>query len=194
MKISTKDYIWNVIIEKAKALINENTKLNIIMYTDSEKLFKDNFDFYVGMVKNNFMQHSIDDLDRHKISAIIICSVLHNDVLGISVKDKAVFQEEKNVFLGNEKLAVNVALSYMYKELKKDIKSEKVPYDTLFPHYILPKPYSCDRDYDLVLCRDLYYAKKFFSLNPLSLANLLFLIEEYSFTSYSIERSDYQTT
>lgn len=194
MKISTKDYIWNIIIEKAKALIAENTKLNIIMYTDSEKLFKDNFDFYVGMVKNNFMQHSIDDLDRHKIAAIIICSVLHNDVLGISVKDKAEFQEEKNVFLGNEKLAVNVALSYMYKELKKDIKSEKVPYDTLFPNYILPKPYSCDRGYDLVLCRDLYYAKKFFSLNPLSLANLLFLIEEYSFTSYNIERSDCQTT
>lgn len=86
-----------------------------------------------------------------------------------------------DLFLANEKLALNIALSDMYQRLKAEYQVGKIPYENMIEEYIFPRPLSCDREYTEVICRDLYFAKKHFELNPLSIANFLFLLEAYSF-------------
>lgn len=134
------------------------------------------------------MKDPKENLDRHKISAVIICSVLHNDILGVTAKKRSEYSDE--VFLANEKIAINIAMSYMYEELKIAFAEGEVPYESLFEKYLFPRPYSCERNYDEVICRDLYYTKKHYKLNPLTIANLLFLLEDYTFTACNIKRTN----
>lgn len=96
-------------------------------------------------------------------------------------------------FLGNEKVAFEVALSYMYGELKKYFDNGKVPYKCLFDRYVFPKAYSCNRTYGEIICRDLFFSNTFFDLSPLLLANLFFFIEEYSFSYSGIKRCSIET-
>lgn len=191
--VSTKSFIWNSIMKCGKEIIEKFPELNIVLYSDSESLFYENFDYYESIMKNNFMKKPKEKLDRHKISAIIICAFLHNDIFGISAKQESRYKNG-NIFLGNEVIALDTALSYMYKQLQDDIKDGKVEYEKIFPKYEYPEPQSCDRKFDLVLCRELYYSKKFFVLNPLSLANLLFFIEEYSFKVHDIKKKSERAT
>lgn len=183
----TKLALWSVVREAVKKMQSQSN--SIVMYSDSEKLFNVNFDYYYDFLSDNFMDKSDDKqitLDRHKVAAIVICSILKAKVVGVGQEYLSIHVDKE--FLGNEKIAFEVALSYMYTELEIDFKKGKVPYRELFERYAFPIPYSCQRSYDEVICRDLYFSEKYYDLNPLSLANLLFVIEDYSFKAFGIER------
>lgn len=181
----TKNAIWDTIIKCVKNMQSQNEK--IVLYTDAQKVFDDNFEYYYEKITREFMSANRDEefLDRHKVGAIIICSVLDSKIVGIG---KEFVKDKEDEFLGNEKIAFEVALSYMYIQLRQNFTQGKIPYENIFEHYILPHPFSCDRTYGEVICRDLYLSKENFKLNPLLLANLLFFIEEYSFVKSGIKR------
>lgn len=176
--------VWNAIIKEC-AIMMEKDK-NLVMYKDSEQLFSQNFEYYHNLILDKFMRLPDEHLDRHKIAAIIICSILKSNILGITLESKH-SQTIDGVFLANEKIALNIALSYMYKELTAEFKVGKIPFNSMFSDYVFPRPLSCDREYTEVICRDLYFAKRYFELNPLSIANFLFLLEEYSFEASGIK-------
>lgn len=180
----TREAIWNAILIESKKIMKDDP--SIVMYTDSEKLFHQNFNYYHSLIIDKFMKLRDKHLDRHKIAAIIICSILKSDILGIACGQES-NQTIDDIFLANEKLALNIALSDMYQRLLSECGDGKIPYDKIFSDYVFPVPLSCDRDYTEVICRDLYFSKKYFELDPLSIANFLFLLEAYSFDASNIE-------
>lgn len=175
----TRKAIWDAIIEKSREMMESDTSL--VMYKDSEEIFYKNFNYYHSLIVDKFMKLKDGNLDRHKVAAVIICSVLKTDILGIARSEECSQQTVDTIFLANEKLALDIALSYMYRILSSECKDEKIPYDKVFSDFTFPQPLSCERLYTEVICRDLFFSKKYFELNPLSIANFLFLLEAYSF-------------
>lgn len=179
-----KKLVWKLVIRECEDMMQKDESL--VMYTDAKVLFEQNFDYYYFLMLNKFMISKEENLDRHKIASAAICAILQSDILG-RAKDLEENGTLADVFLGNEKIALNIALNLMRQLLEQDYNAEKVPYDNLISKWVFPKPLSCDRDYTEVICRDLYYAKQFFGLDPLSIANFMFLIEAYSFEVSSIK-------
>lgn len=179
----TRISVWNAVIKQCSIMMEIDQ--SIVMYTDSEQLFHQNFDYYYNFIVDKFMKLPDEHLDRHKIAAIIICSILKSNVLGIACGSEC-NQTIDDIFLANEKLAFNIALSYMHQKLIEEFKLGKIPFEGVYNEYIFPRPLSCDREYTEVICRDLYFAKKYFELDPLSIANFLFFLEEYSFEASHI--------
>lgn len=179
----TRTAIWNAVIKESSLMMKKDPLL--VMYTDSEKLFHENFNYFYSLISDKFMKLKDEHLDRHKIAAVIICAILKSDVLGIACGHNS-SQTIDDIFLANEKLALNIALSDMYQRLIIEYQMEKIPYEGIFKEYIFPRPLSCDREYTEVICRDLYFAKKYFELDPLSIANFLFLLEAFSFEASKI--------
>lgn len=179
----TRITIWKAIMEQSRIMMEMDSLL--VMYTDSETLFHQNFNYYYSLISDKFMKIKNEHLDRHKIASIIICAILKSDILGIACGQNS-SQTIDDIFLANEKLALNIALSDMHQRLQQDYKIGKIPYDGLFADFVFPRPLSCDREYTEVICRDLYFAKKYFELDPLSIANFLFLLEAFSFEASRI--------
>lgn len=179
----TRVAVWNAILKESSIMMEKDSAL--VMYTDSEKLFHQNFNYYYSLIIDKFMKTWDKHLDRHKIAAVIICSILKSNILGIAC-GKESNQTIDDIFLANEKLALNIALSDMYQRLISENREGKIPYEEIFSDYVFPKPLSCDREYTEVICRDLYFCKRYFELDPLSIANLLFLLESYSFEASRI--------
>jgi len=178
--------VWNVLLSEAEKLCREDK--NLVVYNDAKQVFFENFDYYENLIFDNFMQRD-DPLDRHKIAAIIVCAILRANLVGITAKaeDKHGAYKDENAFLANEKLALSTALSHMLSQLELEFENGDIPYKEMISEYILPRPISCSRSFDEVLCRDFYYAKKHFKLNPLTLANIFFMIEAYTFEVCKID-------
>lgn len=193
--IDTEDLIWNTIIRHVKRIQEGNPAMEIVLYSDAKKVFQRNFDFYYDLIVGKFMAkpqknavlHDIH-LDRHKVAAVIICSILDANIIGVSKKYLKSNTGRDLAFLGNERIAVDIALNFMYDDLTKKFQNDEIPYESIFERYVLPIPYSCNRGYDEVICRDLFFSKGEFSLNPLLIANLMYMIEEYSFAYNHIKR------
>ena len=182
-----KKLVWKLVLEECEKMMQED--LALVMYTDAKVLFEQNFDYYYFLMLNKFMISREESLDRHKIVSAAICAILQSSILGIA-KEQEKKRTLDDVFLGNEKIALNIALSLMYQLLRQDYSEGRLPYDELISNWVFPKPLSCNRDYTEVICRDLYYAKHFFGLDPLSIANFMFFIEAYSFEASSIKMNE----
>lgn len=169
-----KDTIWKHVEEETKVIINNFP--NSFEYNENGKVeFDKYFDRYFDAIKEKVMWPEVSGLDSHKIAAVIICAVIKADVLKVSAYG---YNADKMVFNGNEKVAVKVGLSYMGAALKKilDGTSEVGK----FTEYLMPKALMCDTDYMTIICRNLYYAKTYYKLNPIDLANTLFLFEQFT--------------
>lgn len=166
--------------QQVKQVINKYPK-NFMYNNESEKNFNKHFDYYYNFIKSNVMSDSVQELDRHKLAAIIICSIIMADSLQVT----STYSEDRFVFDGNEKIAVDIGLSYMRSSLKELLSKE--PNEAVkFDDFILPEASMCDTDYTSILCRNLCYAKRYFKLNPIDLANTLFLIEYITLQHVSI--------
>ncbi|MCI9416332.1 MAG: hypothetical protein HFI82_02805 [Eubacterium sp.] len=166
-----KANIWNNVEEQAKFIIDkypDNFKYNF----ECEKNFHNAFDRYYNTIKENVMYDNVQELDRHKLSAIIICSIIQSNPLQV-ISD---YEKDRYVFDGNEKIAVNIGLSYMHSSLK-ELLQRRPDEAAKFSDFIFPIAFMCKTDYISILCRNLCYAKKYYELNPVDLANTLFLIE-----------------
>lgn len=118
------------------------------------------------------MYDDVQELDRHKLAAIIICSIIKADAIQSIYPYKA----KEYIFDGNEKIALDIGLSYMNASLKK-LLSRRPQEGEKFDDFILPKASMCDTEYISIMCRNLCYAKRDYKLNPIDLANTLFLLE-----------------
>jgi len=186
------DHVWTLFEFEAHKFCNENDEF--VVYKDAKEIFAKSLEYYYFFIMKNFMNNDVESLDRHKVAAIIVCALLESDPVGISVKAKRNF-----FYLVNETVALSVALSFMQQQLKDefdyemdkkiDISKKEIPYEKLFDgFYSMPESFSCDRDFGEILARDLYYAKKHFQLNPMSLSIIMFLIELHSFDAAGIKR------
>lgn len=78
--------VWKAVMEQSAIMMKEDESL--VMYKDSEQLFHQNCDYYYSLVLDKFMKLRDEHLDRHKIAAVVICSILKSNVLGIACGKK----------------------------------------------------------------------------------------------------------
>lgn len=166
-----KNNIWKIIQQKSEIIVNEFPN-NFMFNIDSKEKFFYYFEKYYNFIKANVMYDNVQELDRHKLTAIIICSIIKADPLNSILP----YKENEYIFDGNEKIAVDIGLSYMNTSLKQ-LLSNRPNEERKFKDFIFPVASMCDTKYISIMCRNLYYAKKYFELNPIDMANTLFLLE-----------------
>lgn len=176
-----KEIIWQHVEEEIQNVITKFP--NNFEYNEKGKaLFEKYFDRYIDYIKDKVMQSEVSELDSHKVAAVIICSVIQANALNISAYE---YNAKQMIFDGNEKVAVKVGLGYMAAALKKIMEGTKE--EKKFTEYIMPKALMCETDYMTIICRNLYYAKTYYELNPIDLANTLFLLEQLTLLQEQVD-------
>ena len=161
------DNIWDLLtVEYTKYNTkNPNFKFNENKKAEFESVFKKKYNHII----TEYMDDSVNELDRHKVSALIIISLLEVNAISIENLDSDF------VFVGNELLALKVGLAYMVQKLNEKLVERNI--EKQIGEFVFPVAQSCKTPYIDIMCRNLYYAKNDYVLNPLDLADRLFLIE-----------------
>lgn len=171
------DEIWNLVKIGAESVLNEDIELNKDAYDIFSNEFKSSYDD----ILTQYMSDDVTALDRHKVAAIIIISLIKAGPLRINDLS------DDKIFLGNENLAFQIGLSYMQHELNKILLQKGI--NRKIAQYKMPEAIACETYYIDIVCRNLYFTKvrKDWGLNPLDLSERLFLIEYITLVSEGIE-------
>lgn len=159
--------LWNEMIKEAEH--SSKTDENIILNRERKMVFQKIFEEMYNKIKSQNMRDEVMFLDRHKVAAIIICSVIKTKIFECRIID------EKEVFLGNYYLALSAGLSYLQYELNQMLQEKgKLPIEKIiFPDVMYGK-----LSYKENLINMLYFSDLEDSLNVLGLANIMFLLEQ----------------
>lgn len=159
--------LWNEMLKEAERSRKMNT--NIIFNNERKMIFQKIFEEIYNKIKSQYMRNEVSFLDRHKVAAIIICSIIKTKVLECRIID------ENEVFLGNYYLALSAGLSYLQYELNQMLQEKgKLPIKKIvFPDTMYGK-----LSYKENLISMLYFSDLEDSLNVLGLANIMFLLEQ----------------
>ncbi len=172
--------IWDVINQGAEAITfsNPSVKYN----KNSQEAFGKHFTDMYEYLTAKYMMDADEPLDRHKVAAITIISVIRSSVITCSKVEK------ENMFWGNYILATDSALVYMLSEMNKRLKSKN---KKEISSYFFPKAMACETDYYKIFYRNLYFADENskWGLNPLDIAERLFLIEYITLEKNEIDPS-----
>lgn len=169
--------VWDLLENEYNKYSQENP--NFRFDKAKKDCFKKLFSKEYDDVMNRYMDSSVEYLDRHKVAALIIVSILETN---------AIWYENLNedyVFIGAELLALKVGLAYMVEKLNEKLYSRGV--DKKLEKINFPNAQSCNTSYMDIICRNLYYAKTDYKLNPLDLADRLFLVEYIALSSEGID-------
>lgn len=159
---------WETIYIGANIMCNEDKQIKF--NAESKEKYMKTFEVLYEQICNDYMEDNKMPLDRHKIAAIIIVSILKAEVLG------TVELNEEKVFTGNYVLATEVSFSYMLGELNAKLKEEN---QKEIEDFVFPQAMSCKTDYFKIFYRNLFFANSNseWGLNPLDIAERLFLVE-----------------
>lgn len=213
---ATPESVWRImhdycirvkgIIGKSDIVFNLNDE-NKNNYITS---FKKTYDF----ILSNFMDSSSDKLDRHKQAAIAIYTLLENPIVikndFVNLMELRKMEKDNHVvFIGNEIVALSAGLQLLKQLLNYELKETSKKNNTKLykiDDFYMPIPYYCDTPFFEVICRNLYferkYIEKFFSTDEdrelpqynlkkslfiLEFSNSLFLFEQLSLQKSGID-------
>lgn len=147
---------------------------------DFKKKFEDNFESIYKSVLD-YMQDETESLDRHKVAAIMMIAIIKSDILHT-------IDSTNQKFMGNYILATDCGLSYMISELNKRLN---ILIKREIEAYIFPEALACETNYYRIFYRNLYFANnnKEWGLNPLDIAERLFLLEYMTLEKNGIDPS-----
>ena len=167
----TIKYVWNVLNGALKATDDDDKKKNLTINCKDFNFFKKTFNDLYYKILNDYMEESVDNLDRHKVAAVIIISILKT--IDIEYKNLP----KTKVFWGKQTVAVNIGLNYMCGELNKILAGNG--WDGEIEKYDMPNAISCNTSFEDIMIRNLVYAEDNpeWGLNPLTIAENLFLLE-----------------
>ena len=160
------DTLWSEMIRNAKG--KQSNDNNIIVYEDKKDVFFDFFNHTYTDFKQKYMSDKVVYLDRHKVAAILIYSVIKTKIMEYRIKD------DNSLFLENYYLAFSAGLSYMQYEANLAYKSQNKPVISKFQ---FPDVLCGNKSYKEYVISMLYAADEENNLNIFQLANILFLLE-----------------
>lgn len=166
---SFKKQIWKMFEECSQDMQGNDNRIQF--HSEKETIFSDEFEKSYKYILNQFMIKGYEKegtLDHHKIAALIVICGIKSKFVSMNPVP------EETVFLGNESIALSVALSFMQSILNNKLKAAHVK--KRIEKYVFPKAWTCDTCYFDIMVRNLYYAREHWKLNPLELAEKFFLI------------------
>lgn len=160
----------------------QNRFANIIVPNNAKEAIYTRYKYLNQECKQRYMENPEGKLDRHKVCACLMYAILQADVLKCELAEVDV--DEKYLVL-NEHLALTVGMSLLRAFIITDIKKSAFPDDEkqrligLVDNGI--KYPNCNHgEYQKNFASELYYTKRFYNYNILSLAHILFLLEIYT--------------
>ncbi len=167
----TIKYVWNVLNGAIKTIDDDDKKKNLTISCKDFNFFKKTFNDLYYKILNDYMEESVDNLDRHKVAAVIIISILKTIDIEYNNLPKT------KVLWGKQTVAVNIGLNYMCGELNKILAENG--WDGEIEKFDMPNAISCNTSFEDIMIRNLVYAEDNpeWGLNPLTIAENLFLLE-----------------
>ncbi len=175
--------VWDSVYAGAQLMHNNDGNLKINTSKSYQEAFEKNFmELYEGIQKN-YMKNCDEPLDRHKVAAIVMISIIKCNILEVENNSNT-----EKTFMGNYILATNCGLAYMLTELNR--KLENLEKDKI-KKFFYPQAMACETDYYRIFYRNLYFThtNKAWGLNPLDIAERLFLLEYMTLEKNNIEPS-----
>lgn len=170
MKKETYEVIWRDGIRiKAEQIVNENLGIVVFDFQAKDRIFKE-YCKLRDYTKVSFMRNADGLLDRHKVCACLILAIVKSKPLVYEEHDS----DMKKIF--NENLAMTVGLSLLFNFI---ISANSDNSKWLKDRFCFPIT-ERDATYQELLCLMLYYDVKNRQYSILALANILFMIEEYT--------------
>jgi len=127
-----------------------------------------------------FMAIKDAKLDRHKVTAIAMINLMRIDMFKNPPK-----QDDRLSSFPQQEIAIDVGLSFMLDQLNYELK-ERLRLRNELPKYNLPYSFSTEAPYAQMLARELCLTQKRYMLNPIALADKLFMIEYITLLSNNI--------
>lgn len=174
----TTEQFWNAIARACRESYSAEYLPLCLMKELKEKYLKQCDDQY-NNYKAKFMKSEVENLDRHKVAAIL---VVEGIALNIIRCDKIPADQ---IFIGQEKILLTCALRYLMRDFNNIISNSGFE---RMKQFVLPEAFSCETKYIDVMCRNLLYTQKAgtftdpeFALNiEMELAEKFFLLEYIS--------------
>lgn len=162
------DEIWNTIEVGANLICTKDS--DVCFDESKKKIFGESCEIMYHELLE-YMEDKEKPLDRHKIAAIIMISAIRAEVLQGKRKN--------DIFVANYVLAAEVGFSYMREALNRELEKKSGTAIEPINNFFFPKANSCSTDYFRIFYRNLYFAdtNKAWNLNPLDIAERLFLLE-----------------
>lgn len=170
------DRIWDCIVAGSEVVLKNSDDLGqkeVKINTSKEvrKNFEKTFSSIYNEISLGYMKNEKEALDRHKVAAIIMISIIRNPIIQSKDETKC-----KGTFLGNYSFATDCGFSYMLTELNNKLRSNG---EKSVVNFYFPEAQACSTDYYNIFYRNLYFANnnEKWGLNPLDIAERLFLLE-----------------
>lgn len=161
--------LWVEMIKEAECESKKDK--NIIVHKDRNIVFQETFEHLYNKIRRTNMMGKVVFLDRHKVTSIIICSVIKTRVIEYQIPD------DNRVFLGNYYLALSAGLSYLQYELNQVLREQRKP---LIDKISFPDVMYGKLSYKENLISMLYFSDREGNLSVLALANIIFLLEQFN--------------
>lgn len=182
MKIQTFNVIWkDGIVKKGKRIVDDN--IGKVEFDEKSKVrILKEYNKLRDYTKISYMRNPDGLLDRHKVCACLIIAIVKSSPL-INV-DINITPEMKPIY--NENLAMSVGLSLL-KYYIITAHSQEKKYKEIFKDGFRFPQTDLDTRYQELLCLMLHYDIEIGNYSILAIANILFLIEEYTKVTYKDE-------
>lgn len=182
MRNETFDIIWrDGILRKGKSIVDNN--IGKVEFDEKSKdRILNEYNKLRDYCKVSYMRNPDGLLDRHKVCSCLIIAIVKATPL-ICVNNEG-HSELKNIY--NENLAMSVGLSLL-REYIITAHSGDDQYLKIFENGFRYPETERDTRYQELLCLMLYYDIENNHYSILALANILFLIEEYTKSTYKSE-------
>ena len=180
--------IWEKVIQCVISNY-QNRFAHISIKTNAKEII---FEYYSRLnqeCKQYYMEDVNGKLDRHKVCACLMFAILQANVLHCEIAES---DTDERYLVLNEHLALTVGLSLLRAFIVADITNNdglehKQKLIELLDNGIkLPK--TNHGNYEENFISELYYTKKFYKYNVLSLSNTLYLLEIYTLGISSITK------
>lgn len=164
---SKLDQFWNQMIMYANSVQSVNK--DIIIHGERKKDFEDIFHAKYSEVMDIYMSKDVVNLDRHKVAAVLIYSIIKVRMME--------YRNKTQICKENYQLAISLALSYivyegnLYRKERGQEPLERIKF---------PEVYNGDKDYKNLLLCTLEMLDINDDINVLQLANMMLLLERFN--------------
>lgn len=174
----TTDRYWELASQQCNILSSNGTVLSM---DDSVKnRYEEECSEIYNYCKRHIMKKDVENLDRHKVAAILVAKGLELDIVKW---DTCAPPSDGMLFIGAEKLLLVCAVHYLAQQINELIKASGTSVQPM-KIFILPKVFSCNFLYIDILSRLLHTSKEEKTLSVLELADKFFLMEYIAILDY----------
>lgn len=182
MKNDTFDILWkDGIVKKGKRIVDSNIGKVEFDERSKDRILKE-YNKLRDYSKVSYMRNPDGLLDRHKVCACLILAIIKSAPL-VDVDGEGI-SEMKTIY--NENLAMSVGLSLLKHYIITAHSQEREYIEIYKDGFRFPET-NRDTRYQELLCLMLHYDVENGNYSILAIANILFLIEEYTKVTYSNE-------